>query len=130
MKRILLAASAVLALSAATDARSKGGLPDQMLGGWCTSRRNLSDAGTVMTGTFERSKQKDCLEGYEFIEIKPTRFSECVFDSVKRIPKPKNGMGAGQSDTWAVEARCCEVADATHPNWPTIDCCFGSTRKP
>ena len=90
----------------------------------------MSDAGTVMTGTFERSKQKDCLEGYEFIEIKPTRFSECVFDSVKRIPKPKNGMGAGQSDTWAVEARCCEVADATHPNWPTIDCCFGSTRKP
>lgn len=108
MKRTLaalaLALTTTMALSAAADARSKGGLPDQMLGGWCridpleatADYFKLFNVTRGRVQVLERKKLNDCYD----IEIKRTHFTDCaVFDSVKQISKA----------VWAVEARCEEI---------------------
>jgi len=104
MKRILLAACAVLALMASADARSKDKLPDFVLGGWCEAdnkHEGISDSRRY----FERSQRSECSRGTDyFIEIKSDRNTECVFDSIKEFPPEPN-------KTWMIKARCLEFRD-------------------
>jgi hypothetical protein len=100
MKQILLAACAVLALMASADARSKGDkLPDFVLGGWCEAD-NKHEGISDRRRYFERSQRSECSSKNDyFIEIKPDRNNECVFDSIKEFPPEPN-------KTWMIKARC------------------------
>jgi hypothetical protein len=88
MKRILLAACAVLALSAAADARNKVVMPNVLVGEWCY---DLKDP----PGWYFR-RVNDCKNSVEFKRF----FDECIPEGIEQISEKADAQ------TWVVKARC------------------------